>query len=98
MKSSDNAFLVKCISDLACDETETLIQSYASRFTNDASRASVAVLHTHCLLCAARGLIYQDAEKECGVAGTIPVLAQRAASEECERAGRPFFLLAEPPR
>ncbi len=30
-----------------------------------------------------------------GVAGTIPLLAQRAASEGCEGAGRPFFLLAE---
>jgi hypothetical protein len=37
-------------------------------------------------------------KSEDGVAGTIPVLAQRAASEECEGAGRPFFLLAEPPR
>jgi len=33
-----------------------------------------------------------------GVDGTIPLLVQRAASEECEGAGRPFFLLAEPPR
>ena len=32
------------------------------------------------------------------VGGTIPLLAQRAASEGYEEAGRPFFLLAEPPR
>jgi hypothetical protein len=37
-------------------------------------------------------------KKVAGVAETIPVLAQRAASEGCEGAGRPFFLLAEPPR
>jgi len=43
-------------------------------------------------------MFLQDAEKGGGVAGTIPVLAQRAASEGCEGAGRPFFLLAEPPR
>jgi hypothetical protein len=28
----------------------------------------------------------------------MTVLAERAASERCEGAGRPFFLLAEPPR
>jgi len=41
---------------------------------------------------------WQDAEKGGEMAGTIPVLAQRAVSEGCEGAGRPFFLLAEPPR
>ena len=33
-----------------------------------------------------------------GWPGESPVLAQRAVSEGCEGAGRPFFLLAEPPR
>jgi hypothetical protein len=37
-------------------------------------------------------------KKVAGAAETIPVLAQRAASEGCEGAGRPFFLFAEPPR
>ena len=44
----------------------------------------------------------RDAEKVSqqgeGWPGESPVLAQRAVSEGCEGVGRPFFLLAEPPR
>ena len=35
-------------------------------------------------------------KSEDGVAGTIPVLAQRAASEGCEEVGRPFSCSQSP--
>jgi len=39
-ESAESAFLVKRISYLACDDTDTLIPSRASRFTNDERRST----------------------------------------------------------